>query len=51
MMIKYVQLKWYIYIYNDLTCVSDYTADNTHSDTINVTNCILYVMKKGELSI
>ncbi len=39
MMIQYVQLKRYIY--NDLTCVSDCTADNTHSDTrvVNIPNC------------
>ncbi len=41
MMIKYVQLKRYIY--NDLACVSDSIADNTHSDTLVQTISVFHI--------
>ncbi len=44
MMIKYVQLKRYIY--NDLTCVSDCIADNTHSDTLIQTISAFHISYK-----
>ncbi len=37
---KYVQLK---NIYNDLTCMPDCTADNTHSDTLVKTISVCHI--------